>query len=292
MNIDENVLQPGGRVDRIPPAHPPGSVGGQGRPASRVQGQARLRRDSGAGGRPRPPPADAARFVIQEHHATRLHWDLRLEHDGVLASWAIPNGMPPRRRSDNRMAVHTEDHPLEYLDFHGEIPKGSYGAGTMTIWDRGTYEMLEVGAAQGRGRASTASALDARYALFPIGKDAAPKDWMIHRMDPPADPTREPMPEHVVPMLARLGALPRDDDALGVRDQVGRRARDRLLASPGGCGCDSRNRNDDHRALSRSCARLEPRARARTARCSTARSSPSTSDGPAELRARCSGACT
>src|SRR6476646_9225003 len=92
----------------------------------------------GAGG----APADAPRFVIQEHSATRLHWDLRLEHDGALASWAIPNGLPWAAR-DNRLAVHTEDHPLEYLDFHGEIPEGSYGAGTMTIWDHGTYELLK-----------------------------------------------------------------------------------------------------------------------------------------------------
>src|SRR5438309_2877792 len=86
-------------------------------------------------------PADAdGRFVVQEHHATRRHWDVRLEHDGVLASWAVPNGIPPDR-SENRLAVRTEDHPLEYLDFHGEIPKGNYGAGTMTIWDSGTFEL-------------------------------------------------------------------------------------------------------------------------------------------------------
>ena len=87
-----------------------------------------------------PQPDGAARFVVQQHAATRLHWDLRLEHDGVLASWAVPNGIPPDP-ADNRLAVRTEDHPLEYLEFHGEIPKGQYGAGTMKIWDTGTFEL-------------------------------------------------------------------------------------------------------------------------------------------------------
>ncbi|MEP6952425.1 MAG: DNA polymerase ligase N-terminal domain-containing protein, partial [Solirubrobacteraceae bacterium] len=87
-------------------------------------------------------PADQRRFVIQEHSATRLHWDLRLERDGVLVSFAVPNFLPDAP-GENRLAVHTEDHPLEYLDFHGEIPKGEYGGGTMTIWDTGTYTELK-----------------------------------------------------------------------------------------------------------------------------------------------------
>ena len=92
---------------------------------------------------------DGHRFVVQQHDATRLHWDLRLEHDGVLASWAIPNGIPADP-ADNRLAVRTEDHPLEYLEFHGEIPKGQYGAGTMTIWDEGTFESTSGRSARSR----------------------------------------------------------------------------------------------------------------------------------------------
>ena len=167
-----------------------------------------------AGRAKRKKPADGLpRFVIHQHSARRLHWDLRLEHDGVLASWAVPKGMP-EEPGENRFAAHTEDHPLEYLDFHGEIPKGNYGAGDMTIWDRGTYELLkweprkvEVDLHGER--------LDARYALFAIDKVDPPKDWMIHRMDPPADAGREAMPERIVPMLARTGELPVDDDAWG-----------------------------------------------------------------------------
>jgi bifunctional non-homologous end joining protein LigD len=153
---------------------------------------------------------DGHRYVIQEHHATRLHWDLRLEHDGVLASWAIPNGIPADP-SDNRLAVRTEDHPLEYLEFHGEIPKGEYGAGTMTVWDRGTYEIHKW---EDRKVEVTfhGERLTGRYGLFPIGRAGdAKNDWMIHRMDPPADPDREPMPARIVPMMARPSStLPRD----------------------------------------------------------------------------------
>jgi bifunctional non-homologous end joining protein LigD len=148
--------------------------------------------------------------VIQEHSARRLHWDLRLERDGVLVSWALPRGLPLAPKQ-NFVAPHTEDHPLSYLDFAGEIPAGNYGAGTMTIWDRGTYETLEW---EPRKIEVTLDGerVRGRYALFAIGKETPTKDWMIHRMDPPADPTAEPMPEHLVPMLARAGALPADDD--------------------------------------------------------------------------------
>src|SRR5204862_1974821 len=107
-------------------------------------GEYKRKRDFGA--TPEPAPlkrrrkGDAPRFVVQEHSARRLHWDLRLEHDGVAASWAIPNGIP-EDPAENRKAVHTEDHPLSYLEWEGEIPAGEYGAGTMTIWDSGTYEL-------------------------------------------------------------------------------------------------------------------------------------------------------
>jgi bifunctional non-homologous end joining protein LigD len=154
---------------------------------------------------------DHQRFVVQEHHATRLHWDLRLEHDGVLASWAIPNGIPADPK-DNRLAVRTEDHPLEYLEFHGEIPKGQYGAGTMTIWDQGSFDVHKW---EDRKVEVTfhGERLSGRYGLFPIGKPGDSKnDWMIHRMDPSADPDRQPMPERLLPMAARPATmLPRDE---------------------------------------------------------------------------------
>jgi bifunctional non-homologous end joining protein LigD len=152
-----------------------------------------------------------ARFVIQEHSATRLHWDLRLERDGTLASWALPNGLPEEPKV-NRIAVRTEDHPLEYLSFEAEIPKGQYGAGTMTIWDSGTYELLKWESRKVevdlRGER-----IQGRYALFAIGREDGAPEWMIHRMDPAQDPGRGPMPEQVLPMLAKAGPLPRDGGA-------------------------------------------------------------------------------
>ena len=191
-----------------------------------------------------PPPKrrrkkkGAPRFVVQEHSARRLHWDLRLEHDGVAASWAIPNGIP-EDPAENRKAVHTEDHPLEYLDWEGEIPAGEYGAGTMKIWDSGTYELekWEAGKVMVEFHGDR---LQGRYALFRAGENE--KDWMIHRIDPPSR-QRDPFPEDVVPMLARLAKLPRDADEWAVEvkwDGV----RAIAYCRPGRLTLQTRNLND------------------------------------------------
>jgi len=154
--------------------------------------------------------ARAPRFVVQEHHARRLHWDFRLEHDGVGVSWAVPKGVPPDPKQ-NHLAVHVEDHPLEYFKFAGEIPKGEYGGGQVLIWDEGTYQpikwtdrevMVELNGKR----------LQGRYVLF----QTRGNDWMIHRMDPPQDPDRKPMPAKIEPMMAKLADKPpKPDDAWG-----------------------------------------------------------------------------
>jgi bifunctional non-homologous end joining protein LigD len=164
------------------------------------------------GKRPKPKKVKGKRtgnrFVVHQHHARRLHWDLRLERDGVLASWALPKGVPQDPK-ENRLAVRTEDHPLEYLDFEAEIPKGEYGAGRIEIWDRGTYEAEKVRDDE-LILTFAGERVKGKYALFQTKGD----NWMIHRMDPPLDPGRQPMPKQLKPMLATLStSLPRDEDA-------------------------------------------------------------------------------
>jgi bifunctional non-homologous end joining protein LigD len=158
-----------------------------------------------AGRRGRGKRSQGPSFVIQEHHARSLHWDFRLERDGVLVSWAIPKGLP-QDRGVNHLAVHVEDHPLEYGAFEGTIPSGEYGAGKVTIWDHGQYECekwtdREVKVTLHGDR------VDGGYALFRTGG----KNWMIHKMDPAPEDWR-PLPDLVRPMLAVRGTLPRTDE--------------------------------------------------------------------------------
>ncbi|MCU1439839.1 MAG: ATP-dependent ligase [Rhodoglobus sp.] len=129
------------------------------------------------------PPSSGNTFVIQEHHASRLHYDFRLEHDGVLVSWALPKGVPTDI-AKNHLAVQTEDHPLEYGTFEGTIPAGQYGAGKVTIWDSGTYDLEKwrdgkevIATLHGEKHGSH------RYALIQTGgRDGNDNNWLIHLM--------------------------------------------------------------------------------------------------------------
>jgi bifunctional non-homologous end joining protein LigD len=154
-------------------------------------------------------------FVVQRHDARRLHYDLRLERDGALASWAVPKGLP-LEPGDRRLAVHVEDHPLEYARFQGEIPKGEYGAGTVEIWDDGTYELLEEKRDGGLTVRLAGRRLRGVWTLVPAALDGDPKNWLLLRK---RDESTPPKPraadaaqrsEPYRPMLATLAReLPR-----------------------------------------------------------------------------------
>jgi bifunctional non-homologous end joining protein LigD len=161
------------------------------------------------------PAGNDDTFVVQEHHTPRgrtgerVHWDLRLERDGVLKSWAIPKG-PPTAPGANRLAVPTEDHPLEYASFSGTIAAGEYGGGHVTIWDAGRYATEKwddrhvIVTFDGRRLAG-------RYAIFPLPDGA----WNIRKLDDaqPAEPEEGPVAP--LPMLATAAPLPDDDAAWG-----------------------------------------------------------------------------
>ena len=119
-------------------------------------------------------------FVVQKHHASHLHYDFRLEVDGVLKSWAVPKG-PSSDPKDKRLAVMTEDHPLEYADFAGVIPEGEYGAGTVEIWDKGTWEPVN-DVAEGLEQRKLEFVLYGKKlkgAWVLVGMKNSPKTWLL-----------------------------------------------------------------------------------------------------------------
>src|SRR5918999_1043023 len=133
-----------------------------------------------AGKRGRRKAPKAPIFVVQRHDATRLHYDFRLERNGALASWAVPKGVP-LEPGQQHLAVHVEDHPLDYATFEGVIPKGNYGAGTVEIWDRGTYELVEEKKNGGLTVRLHGERLDGTWALVPAKLSGDPKNWLIVR---------------------------------------------------------------------------------------------------------------
>ena len=143
-------------------------------------------------------------FVVQRHDASRLHYDFRLERDGALASWAVPKGVP-LEPGQQHLAVHVEDHPLEYATFEGEIPKGQYGAGTVELWDQGTYELVEEKKNGGLTVRLHGKRLEGTYALVPAKLSGDPKNWLIVRKRDQDDSVREEGSRRkYAPMLATL----------------------------------------------------------------------------------------
>src|SRR5262245_5527338 len=149
-------------------------------------------------------------FVVQRHDARRLHYDFRLERNGALASWAVPKGIPlePGARA---LAVHVEDHPLDYATFEGEIPQGNYGAGTVEIWDNGTYELVEEKKDGGLTVHLHGKRLEGTWTLVPAHLDGDPKNWLLLRKKD--DTVHGPLRNDYRPMLAtQTEKLPTGED--------------------------------------------------------------------------------
>jgi len=140
------------------------------------------------------PHGELPRFVIQEHHATALHWDFRLEHDGVLVSWAVPRGVPHSYKRNN-LAIMTEDHPMDYASFEGTIPAGEYGGGTVTIWDDGRYDLEKwrddeiIATLEGRPGGPLGRV---RLALIRTSGEGEKSSWLLHRMKTDAEGRAQP----------------------------------------------------------------------------------------------------
>ena len=178
-----------------------------------------------------------SRFVIQRHAARRLHYDFRLERNGALASWAVPKGIP-LRKGERHLAVHVEDHPLEYGDFEGVIPAGEYGAGTVEIWDRGTYELLEEKRDGGLTVELQGERLEGVWTLVPAKLDGDEKNWLLLRKD-----AEKPGAARYRPMLATsTDRLPAGEGWVFEPKWDGFRAIVRVAG--GEVGFTSRNGND------------------------------------------------
>lgn len=122
---------------------------------------------------------DMSRFVVQEHHASHLHYDFRLETEGVLKSWAVPKGVPAEE-GVKRLAMMVEDHPIDYINFSGTIPKGEYGAGEVMIWDKGKWQLLEGSIAKGHFKFNLAGKrLKGNYVLVKFKGEK--NSWLIYK---------------------------------------------------------------------------------------------------------------
>jgi bifunctional non-homologous end joining protein LigD len=180
-------------------------------------------------------------FVVQRHDARRLHYDFRLELNGALASWAVPKGIPlePGARA---LAVHVEDHPLDYATFEGEIPKGQYGAGTVEIWDRGTFELVEEKKDGGLTVRLHGKRLEGTWTLVPAHLDGQEKNWLLLRKRDESPAPRRPA--DYAPMLATPSDhIPKGEGWLYEVKWDGYRALARLVAGEGAT-LKSRRGND------------------------------------------------
>jgi bifunctional non-homologous end joining protein LigD len=170
------------------------------------------------GGKPLPKQVrGASRFVIQKHDASRLHYDFRLQMDGVLKSWAVPKGLP-WKQGEKHLAVEVEDHPIEYENFEGVIPQGNYGGGTVMVWDRGTYYVYGEQPLQSLREGKLHLVLDGEkakgeWALIRIRGGEGKNQWLILKAGSSAKPISKKRDDQSVKSGRTMKQIAQDRDA-------------------------------------------------------------------------------
>src|SRR5207249_5283010 len=239
-------------------------------------------------GKARGRKARANRFVIQKHDATRLHYDFRLEMDGVLKSWAVPKGLP-WAQAERHLAVEVEDHPIDYADFEGIIPEGQYGGGTVMVWDRGTYELTPPGdpvEAVRKGKLHVAlhgEKAKSEWALIRIRSDQGKNQWLLMKTAGGVKPISKKRDDQSVKTGRTMKQIASARDAEWQSHRVNERDSFKARIAKAARNASLKKKDKSEVEAVRSPSRRLIRARGRTARAGSNQSDPFVDTALADL---------